>query len=448
MSNLPVARYANRNKILALGSIPLLVGIVWGVYHLTALWAAAHGKGSPMALVFALTFLLLWWVPLSWKERPFTATPRQQRQLDALTVTVHLPVYNEDPSTLRDALQSVLDQSRLPTSIHVVDDGSNVDYSTVRAEVEPKIAEAGINLLWRRTPNRGKRHAQMETLASDTADIYVTLDSDSTLDTEALREGLMPFSDPKVMSVAGMVVVWNSRKNFLTRLTCMLYTPFTRGFRPAQSLFGRVMVNSGTLAFYRGDVVREMAGSYENEQFRGRPMQMNDDSMLTFYAMLKGRSVHQPTSVAFTIVPERFKHYFNQQLRWMRGTFVRTAWWFRYMPLRDLAWWMPLMELVQLALALVVVPIIYLNLPAGTNGARLLLDAVIVGVLLNYLTSLRYFVIERSDESGWMQFGTFLLAPLAGVWRMIFLRPLIVYAAATVWKVSRWGTREQVEVTS
>ncbi|MDG9688493.1 hypothetical protein QC281_00005 [Streptomyces sp. DH17] len=34
--------------------------------------------------------------------------------------------------------------------------------------------------------------------------------------------------------------------------------------------------NSGTLAFYRARVVRDVAGVYENEMFRGRPMQMND----------------------------------------------------------------------------------------------------------------------------------------------------------------------------
>lgn len=83
-------------------------------------------------------------------------------------------------------------------------------------------------------------------------------------------------------------------------MTCLLYLPFTRGLRSAQSVMRRVTINSGTLALYRADVVRQNAGAYENEHFWGRPMQMNDDSMLTFYALLRGDTVHQPSALVFT----------------------------------------------------------------------------------------------------------------------------------------------------
>ncbi|WP_052422613.1 glycosyltransferase family 2 protein [Nonomuraea candida] len=118
-------------------------------------------------------------------------------------------------------------------------------------------------------------------LAEDDGDVFLTLDSDSILDRHAVREGLAPFADPQVQSVAGHVLVLNRTANLLTRMTCVLYLPFTRGLRSAQSVLRRVTINSGTLAFYRANVVRRCAGAYENEHFRGRPMQMNDDSMLT-----------------------------------------------------------------------------------------------------------------------------------------------------------------------
>jgi hypothetical protein len=41
------------------------------------------------------------------------------------------------------------------------------------------------------------------------------------------------------------------------------------------------------------------------ESFRGVPLRMNDDSMLTMYARLEGRTVHQSSAVSFTLVPDR-----------------------------------------------------------------------------------------------------------------------------------------------
>lgn len=445
---IPTATFAPRRRIYALASVPLLLGVAWGVWHFVSVAATLTGTGNPMAVTFLVTFLLLWWVPVSWFERPFTVTDRQRRRLDALTVTVQVPVYNEDPSALKAALRSLLAQTRLPTRVHVVDDGSEVDYVEVQDWWRHAATAHGVETSWTRTVNRGKRHAQMEVLADDLADVFVTLDSDSTLDRLAIEEGLKPFADARVTSVAGMVAVWNTRGNFLTRLTAVLYTSFTRGFRSAQSVLGSVMVNSGTLAFYRADVIRRYAGSYENETFRGRPMQMNDDSMMTFYAMLAGRTVHQPTAVAFTIVPDKLSHYLRQQLRWMRGTFVRTLWWWRYLPVTRFAWWMPTFELLQLLIAVVALPVMLLAFPSIYNLGQLAVATATVGVFLNYLVTLRYFVIDRSDESGWFQFRTWLLAPVAGLWRLVLLRPLIVYAMSTFWKVGSWGTRQTVEVTA
>jgi hyaluronan synthase len=427
--------------------------IAWGIYHALAVTQAFEGHGNKLATAWAVSFLLLWWVPVAWREKPLTATPRQQKALDRLFVTVQIPAYNEEENALRQCIQSLFDQTRLPNRIHVVDDGSvdkaqgvPITYDAVKDWFLTTAWDLGIEATWVRTVNRGKRHAQMEVLTDDDGDIFVTLDSDSVLDRQALREGLKPFADPKVMSVAGMVVVLNSRDNLLTFMTSMLYLPFTRGFRSAQSVLKRVMVNSGTLAFYRGDVVRKHAGSYENESFRGKPMQMNDDSMLTFYAMLEGDTVHQPSAICFTLAPVKVKHYLNQQFRWMRGTFVRTFWWFRYLSPTSIAWWMPVMEMAQLLLSLII-PIALITDPAQAGNMWNLVQSTIwVGLGVNYVIALRFFSIDRTDESFWFRMALFLTSPLTGIWRLLVLRPMYFYALATCWKVGKWGTRETVEV--
>jgi hyaluronan synthase len=444
--SVPEATFASRGLVAILALVPLGAGVLWGVHHAASLMLAFTGRGNPLAFTWSVGFLLLWWIGLSWLERPATTTPRQQRRVDQLFVTVQVPVWNEDPRLLRACLASLFQQTRLPDRIAVVDDGSADDLSDERHRFLRTAENLGIQASWVRTPNRGKRYAQMEALATDDGDIFVTLDSDSVLDRHALEEGLKPFADPKVQSVAGMVAVWNNRANLLTRLTCMLYTPFTRGFRSAQSILGRVMVNSGTLAFYRGDVIRRYAGSYERETFFGRPVQMNDDSMLTFYALLAGKTVHQPTSVAYTAVPERLGHYLRQQLRWMRGTFVRIWWWFRYMPLGDLTFWMALSEVFAIALSGIIIVTLAASPPEvrGPVG-QLLFTALAVDIGVNWMLGLRYLVVRRTDETLLFQLSLVAAAPIAGLWRVVILRPLIFYAMATCWKTN-WGTRQQVEV--
>lgn len=436
----PAATYAGRRTV-ALAAVPVVGFTIWTCWHTADVVAALTGHGNRLAFAWAVSFLLLWWVPLSWFERPYKVTERQERQLSDLTVVVQIPIYNEDPAALRACLESVLDQSRRPDRIRAVDDGSDDPCIEIRDWFLLEARVTGVDATWQRTLNQGKRHAQMTALATDDSDIIVTLDSDSVLDFHAIEEGLIPFADPKVMSVAGLVAVLNTKKNWLTFLTVMMYTPFTRGFRSAQSVLRCVLVNSGTLAFYRGPLIRRYAGVYENEQFWGRPMQMNDDSMLTFYGLQHGHVVHQPTCVAYTLVPDRLSPYFRQQLRWMRGTFVRTFWWFRYSRLSSPVFWMPLLELVQLLLS-VVIPVALLMQPsARAHAGDLAITTLMVGAAVNWAIALRFLMIRRTDEPTWFHLLLVASAPLAGLWRLFVVKPLYFYALATFWRIGSWGTR-------
>ncbi|RAG81549.1 glycosyltransferase family 2 protein [Streptacidiphilus pinicola] len=442
----PTARYGGTRRTILLAALPVAGFTAWAIWHLYTVARAFGGHGNSLAFAWAFSFLLLWWVPLSWMERPATTTDRQQRQLDDLVVIVQVPVYNEDEAALRACLQSLLDQTRLPDRVAVVDDGSTDPMLGVKAWFLRAADEAQITATWVRQANAGKRHAQTTALQHDDSDIIVTLDSDTVLDTNAIAEGLKPFADPKVTSVAGLVAVLNTRTNWLTFLTVMLYTPFTRGFRSAQSVLKRVTVNSGTLAFYRGDVIRRYLDSYAHETFLGQPMQMNDDSLTTFYGLLHGDAVHQPTSVGYTLVPATFSAYRRQQMRWMRGTFARTAWWWRYAPLHSPVFWMPLLEVVQLLMSIVVPVALLLQPQARHDLAAIGWSTLLVGVGVNYMISLRFFMLSRSDEPLWLHVLLFLSAPIAGLWRILIVKPMYLWAMCSFWRVGSWGTRAKVEV--
>lgn len=97
-----------------------------------------------------------------------------------------------------------------------------------------------------RTEDSGKRAAQAVTFAGDQrADIFATVDSDTILDPRAIEEGLKPFTDPRVTSVAAVLLTYNSGRNLPTALTESWLTVYQLGIRSAWSRLGRVMINSG-----------------------------------------------------------------------------------------------------------------------------------------------------------------------------------------------------------
>ena len=247
--SMPRARFARPGVIILCGLLAFTGFALWGLFHIFGAVAHSGAGQANLGMVWLVCFLLLWWVPLAWFDRPVRATAEQHAALDELTVTVQIPVYNEDPEILWACLCSVLAQTRPVQRVRVVDDGSTdhetgepVEYTEIRDAFLARARSAGVEATWDRVENRGKRFAQMHVLTNDDADVFVTLDSDSVLDRQAVREGLAPFADPKVQSVAGHVLVLNDRANLLTRMTCLLYLPFTRGLRSAQSVMRRVTI--------------------------------------------------------------------------------------------------------------------------------------------------------------------------------------------------------------
>ena len=110
---------------------------------------------------------VVWHLALAWTDRPFTVTPRQERGLNSLFVTINVPVYNEDPQTLRRVAFPLFDQVRLPNRVQFVDDGSTrFDYQEVRAEIE-SLARfyPDVECSWVRKENGGKRSAQAITFS-------------------------------------------------------------------------------------------------------------------------------------------------------------------------------------------------------------------------------------------------------------------------------------------
>ena len=447
MSDIPSA-WLRRKITLAPLLAVLLMAVAWTGRQLFRHYLkVVGGPGHELDLVWALTFAaFLWHVTLSWWEGPFTTTEEQQEQLARARVTLNVPVFNEDPAALRTALRSILQQTRPVQRVQVVNDGSSRNLEELMAVRQWWLQQShshSSRLEWIDVPNAGKRHAQAITFRDDDADIFATMDSDTVLDARCVEEGLKPFARANITSVASVILAYNNRKWFV-RLADTWILAFQLTVRGAMSKLGCVLVNSGNFAMYRAAVVRDALPGYENEFFRGRPVQFSDDTLLTLFAKLRGRTVQQPTSFAFTVLPSTVSHHLRQQLRWIRGATIRSMWHFRYLPLRGLAYWEHLIAWVNFVLISAALVVILVVDPAFTHSG-IDLALVILAVLSCFTVNLKYLTIARSDQGLGFQICTLLLAPVMALWTLCVLRPLRIFAIATCYR-TEWGTRAKVEV--
>lgn len=424
----------------------IIAWLIRAAYNITA---PDSLNNASLALIWLVSFASIAWTSLlAVLEKPKTVTDIEQKNIDSLRVVVLIPAYNEDEQLLIACIKSVLRQTRLPDHIEVVDDGStHHTYATTRQWLATLKGRYPLTLTWTRTKNKGKRHAQGIGIKHDLlADVYITVDSDTVLDPDAIAEGLKPFADPDVQSVGGICLPINVRDNLLTRFTGLWETIWQLTERSAQSTMNSVTVNSGVIAFYRGDTIRQYLSPYLNETFFGREVKFSDDSMLTLYSMIHGKTVQQPTSIAFSAVPNRYSHHLRRYMRWMRGSFIRTWWRFKYLPMNRYIYWLHLFRWMQFVIATIV--FVYLAKAGVLTDPRLLPYLIAVPVLISYAQALRYFIIQRNDESDIQQILTFLTAPVAMLWLLTVLRVIKWYSYATVVK-NGWGTRggDTVEVS-
>jgi len=441
----PLSAKVSNGRGVFVAVVILALAIGWLVRHLYAIVYPEFLSTGSLALIWALTFSSIAWTALlAVLERPKKASRLQQLALDKLSVVVLIPAYNEEPALLQACIKSVLDQTRPVQHIEVVDDGSTVSYKTVTDWLKD-LKGYKVGLTWTRTENAGKRHAQTIGIRHQPkADIYLTVDSDTILDSKAVAEGLQPMADPKVKSVAGMCLPLNVHDNVLTRFSGLSETIYQLVDRSAQSTMNSVTVNSGILAFYRGDVIRDNLGSYNTETFLGGEVKFSDDSLMTLYALTAGKAVQQTTSIAFSAVPNKYSHHIRRYMRWYRGSFIRTIWRFKYLRLTSYIYWLHLWRWVSFGFTT------YIAFFLVSSGMLTRPDVypylILITVAISYVQSLRYFMVKRSDETFAMQLDTFLMAPVAAAWSLTVLRVFKLYSYATVAN-NGWGTRSKVEVS-
>ncbi len=370
--------------------------------------------------------------------------PRHEPGLDVAAI---ITVCNEDPLGVHPLPQVTAPADAAAEALTVIDDGSKTpDCLRLARSYTSAFERLGVRYrVFAHDPNLGKREGLADGFrAAWQADVYLCIDSDTELKANALEKAIAYFSNPRVQAVTGCVLASNWDTNFLTRLIDLRYANAFLGERAAYSAVGSVLCACGSLALYRGEVVRKYLDDFLNQRFLGQQCTYGDDRRLTYYCLREGQVLLAPDAVAWTMVPERMDHFLRQQLRWSKS-FIRESWcMLTSMPLTRMPWWLSLLEVTTWAAftSALIYTLIARPLLTGQLSAASYLAATL---LLAYARSGHYFRAEHANLGRFTRLLTFALAPVYGLVHMILLLPLRLVAIMTL-RDNSWGTRTTVEV--
>ena len=349
--------------------------------------------------------------------------------------TVIVPAYNEGRAVL-NALDSVLacDYPAKKLNILALDDGSEDD---TWSWIQLAASRAGGRITAiRLEKNGGKRRALYEGIRRSTAEVIVTVDSDSVVAPDALRILNSPFCDPKVAGVAGNIRTLNLDDGILPR---MMDVNFVFGFeimRSAQSVLGSVFCTPGALSAYRREALLPVLDRWVDQTFLGAPAGIAEDRALaTFLLEEEQRIVFQRNAIAYTKLPADYRTTCGMLLRWGRGDVRETCSMYRF-AFRKLNWFQLGIQLNLLVHTIwIFVPFLLLPLTIGAAIAAPVefLQAMVLGLVAwSSIPALVYCTRRGNSEA--------VFAYTFAFYKLFFLFWLAPYCLISV-RNSGWMTR-------
>lgn len=237
------------------------------------------------------------------------------------TCTVIVPAYNEGKqvwSTLMSLADSDFPEGKL--QLLAIDDGSKDDTWYWMNEAKKVLGDR--LAIFQQPVNKGKRQALFRGFKLGTGEVFVTVDSDSIVKKDTLRNLVSPFvTNERCGAVAGNIRVLNNEKKAL--LPKMLDVSFVLSFefvRSAESRLNSVLCTPGALAAYRSKAVFAVLPEWINQTFMGKPSDIGEDRAMTNMILRQGyHTLFQRNAYAYTNVPEKYSGLYKMFIRWGRS---------------------------------------------------------------------------------------------------------------------------------
>ncbi len=350
------------------------------------------------------------------------------------TISFAVPSKNEEENIRETILRiAKTDYPKKKFDIIAINDGSTDNTLNEMLEAKKIAAKMGVKVIvvdWK--INKGKREGMAECIRISKNDIMIFIDSDSFVEPDTAKELVKYFVDKKIGAVAGHAYVANVDKNVLTKMQSVIYYVAFKAYKSSEALFGSVTCCSGCCSAYRRKYVLKILNKWSNQKFLGVKCTYGDDRSLTNFILKMGyKTLYAPEAKSYTFVPETFKQYRKQQLRWkkswIRETLKAGTFMWKRNPVASLSFYtgaiLSVLAPVVLIRALIWYPLTTRLIP-WFYLFGLLLIAIIYGL----------FYYLHTDDKKWL-YGTLYsrLYSFILVWQL-------PWALFTI-RDSRWGTR-------
>jgi len=240
----------------------------------------------------------------------FDKRPKRKEYVEYPDVTILVAAYNEQDNIL-STLESIGRQQYTgKVKVFVINDGSSDSTSDKVKSVLPQYEWLELIDMEK---NVGKSNALNYALDKVTTDLVITIDGDSYLFKDALKNLVERYlGDPEnTVAVAGSVLVRNSRKNLVTKVQEWDYFHGIAAIKRLQSLYQGTLVAQGAFSLYKTNELRSVGGW---------PECVGEDIVLTWALLKQGSRVgYAEDACLFTNAPDTWSQFFKQRQRWSRG---------------------------------------------------------------------------------------------------------------------------------
>ena len=353
-------------------------------------------------------------------------------------LTILIAAYNEE-NNIMSTLESISKQN-YPGKIKaiVINDGSTDKTAAVVRAAKKKYRWLTLVDL---KQNGGKADALNKAVTHIETDLTVTIDGDSYLYKDALKNIVIRIlSDPpNTVAVAGAVLVRNSREKFICQMQEWDYFHGIAAVKRLQSLYHGTLVAQGAFSIYKTKAIIEAGGW---------PKCVGEDIVLTWAMLKHGHRIgYAENACLFTNVPTTFTQLFKQRIRWSRGMIeaFKQHWHllFKKRLSTMFVWWNLMFPWIDTAFTFFLIPGILLTFYGiYWLAGPLTLFVIPLSLLLNYIMFIiqsRMFTRQGLNVRRNI-FGFFAFAILY----TFIMQPFCVYGyvkEAIFGKIKNWGTK-------
>jgi len=234
------------------------------------------------------------------------------------SVTIIIPAFNEEKSIAK-TIESICD-SNYPNKkmeVIVIDDGSKDDtYKIAKKYIGTRNGKL-IKVI--RKKNGGKGSALNLGISKASSPFIFSMDADTFVDPDAVKEMMRYFKDEQVMSVSSTMMIYKP-KTFLQKIQHIEYL-FGIFLRKSFASINSIYVTPGAFSAYRKSFFDKYGGYIGMESNN-----LTEDLEMAMRIHYYGYKIENSSeALVYTLAPGKFKELTKQRKRWYIGL-IKNTW--------------------------------------------------------------------------------------------------------------------------